>query len=132
MEKYRIMVKGIVRLGDRYLLVQHWHDDRITDPYQWEFINGQVAFGEEPDKTVIRMIKEQTGLEAVIERIAYTWSYVVGDVHYIGISYICEALTEEVILSEELNAYCFVGMEEFRDYITNEKVLKDIAKAFHV
>ncbi len=103
MEKYQIVIKGIVRFEDRYLIVQRWYDDRIEDPYQWEFIDGRIDFGEAPDRAVVRLIREQTGLETLIDRIAYTWSYMVGDVHHIGISYECMALSDDVVLSEELH-----------------------------
>lgn len=130
MDRYAIMVKGIVRYQDRYLLVERWYDDRIENPYQWEFVDGEIDFGEEPDKAVVRLIREQTGIETMIDRIAYTWSYMVGDVHHIGISYECMALGDEVILSEELHDYRFVAKEEFRDYITNPKLLADLEHAF--
>ncbi len=130
MDRYAIMVKGIVRYEGRYLLVQRWYDDRIDEPYQWEFVDGSIEFGEEPDKAVVRLIKEQTGLETMIDRIVYTWSYMVGDVHHIGISYECMALNDEVILSEELYDYCFVSSSEFANYITNPKLLADIERIY--
>lgn len=112
------------------MLVKRWYDDRIENPYQWEFVDGQIEYGEEPDKAVVRLIKEQTGLETVIDRIVYTWSYIVGDVHHIGISYECMALADEVLLSEELHDYRFVPKEQFRDYITNSKLLGDLERAY--
>ena len=130
MGKYAIMVKGIVRYEGQYMLVKRWYDDRIENPYQWEFVDGQIEFGEEPDKAVVRLIKEQTGLETVIDRIVYTWSYIVGDVHHIGISYECMALADEVLLSEELHDYRLVPKEQFRDYITNNKLLGDPERAY--
>lgn len=132
MDKYAIMVKGIVRYEEKYLLVQRWYDDRIEDPYQWEFVDGKIEFGEAPDKAVVRLIREQTGLETIIDRIAYTWSYMVGDVHHIGISYECMTLEDEVILSEELHDFRFVSKEEFGDYITNRKLLDDLTHAFEL
>jgi len=132
MDKYAIMVKGIVRYEEKYLLVQRWYDDRIEDPYQWEFVDGKIEFGEDPDKAVVRLIREQTGLETIIDRIAYTWSYMVGDVHHIGISYECMTLEDEVILSEELHDFRFVSKEEFGDYITNGKLLDDLTHAFEL
>ncbi len=68
-------------------------------------VDGKIEFGEAPDKAVTRLIREQTGLEPIIDRIAYTWSYMVGDVHHIGISYECMTLGDEVILSEELHDF---------------------------
>ena len=43
MSKFRVLVKGIVQYQDSYLAVERWYDDRIFDPYQWEFIDGEMA-----------------------------------------------------------------------------------------
>ena len=75
MNAYRILVKGIVKKDDRYLIVEKWYDDNIMDPYQWEFLDGEAEFGESPDVAVVRMIQEQTGLTAEIDRILYTWTW---------------------------------------------------------
>ena len=36
MNKYRILVKGIVQRDNKYLAVEKWYDDNIMEPYQWE------------------------------------------------------------------------------------------------
>ena len=33
MNAYRILVKGIVKKDDRYLIVEKWYDDNIMDPH---------------------------------------------------------------------------------------------------
>ena len=53
--RYRILVKGIVRKENRYLSVEKWYDDNIADPYQWEFIDGMAEFGESPDAAVMQI-----------------------------------------------------------------------------
>ena len=131
MEKYKILVKGIVKSEDKYLIVQKWYDDRISDPYQWEFIDSKVDFGESPDKAVIRIISENTGIIASINRILYTWSFMVGEVCNIGIAYECIGCSEEVYLSEELTNYCWITKEEFSNYIKNEMLLNDVKKCIY-
>lgn len=129
MEHYKIKVKGIVHYQDKFLLVERWGDDRILDPYQWEFIDGELEFTEEPDGAILRIVREETGLDAVIERILYTWSFVEGELHTIGIAYECLVSTDEVILSEELPGYCWVTKDEIPKYVTNQMVLNDLARA---
>ena len=75
MNRYRILVKGIVQKDDKFLAVEKWYDDNIIDPYQWEFVDGETEFGESPDAAVLRIIQEQTGLIAVVDRILYTWTF---------------------------------------------------------
>lgn len=129
MDKYSIKVKGIVKVANQYLLLEHWYDDRIEDPYQWEFIDGKIEFGEAPDQAVIRIIKEATGLDAMIDKILYTWSYMLGDECNIGISYLCLAVSDEVQLSEEYTGLKWVTKDEFELYIRNHKLLEDIERA---
>lgn len=129
MDKYRIIVKGIVQYDNKYLLVEKWYDDRIMNPYQWEFIDGKLEFGEQPEKGAIRIIAEKTGLSVQIDRLLYTWSFMVGDVCNIGISFLCLCANSDVILSEDLNDYIWVTKNEFENYIDNQSILADIEKA---
>ncbi|WP_455716764.1 NUDIX domain-containing protein [Anaerosporobacter sp.] len=126
MNKYRIIVKGIVKSLDKYLIVEKWFDDRIQDPYQWGFIDGEIKFGESPDRAVIRIITEDTGLYAQIDRLLYTWSFMAGDTYTIGISYLCLAGMDDIMLSEELHNYKWITKEEFDQYIENQNMLDDI------
>ena len=131
MNAYRILVKGIVKKDDRYLIVEKWYDDNIMDPYQWEFLDGEAEFGESPDVAVVRMIQEQTGLTAEIDRILYTWTFMVGSVCSLGLTYLCytDMEEEDVQLSEDLHDYRWVSADEFGDYISNKRMLEDIDKA---
>ena len=129
--KYRILVKGIVQNGEEFLTVQKWYDDNIADPYQWEFVDGEAEFGESPDVAVIRVIQEQTGLTAVVDRILYTWTFMIGNECNLGISYLCITDMEEdgVVLSEELHDAKWISREEIDQYIYNKRMLADLERA---
>lgn len=129
MEKYKVMVKGIVKNQDKYLVVEKWYDDRIVDPYQWQFIDGNLMFGESPDNGVVRLVKENTGLSTIIDKILYTWSFMVGDVCNIGIAYSLITVSDDIKLSEEFIDYKWITREEFNLVITNKDVLSDIERA---
>lgn len=129
MEKYRILVKGIVQYENKYLLAEKWYDDRIMDPYQWEFVDGKLEFGESPEKGVLRIVYENAGLTAHINRILYTWSFMIGDVCTIGICFHLLCTSDEVVLSEELNDFKWVTREEIGKYVSNKAMLEDIEKA---
>lgn len=129
MEKYRIMVKGIVQNMDKYLIVERWYDDNISNPYQWEFVDGPIQFGESPDAAVIRTVFEQTGLAVDIDHILYTWTYMVGAVCHVGIAYLCltGAQQDSVLISEPLHDYQWITQDEFDRFIDNKRVLEDLA-----
>ena len=112
MDKYRILVKGIVQCQDHYLVVEKWYDDRIFDPYQWEFIDGTIEFSETPEKAVQRVVEEKTGLSVLVDKPLYTWGFTVGEVCSVGIAFECTSQSEEVILAEDLNDFKWVTKEE--------------------
>lgn len=127
MEKTVLKVKGIIEKDGRYLLVKRWYDDRIPEPFMWEFIDGNVSFGESPEDALRRLIAEDLGVEGEIVRPAYTWSLLVGDTHIVGIAYICRVEDyDNISLAEELGEFAWVRREEFEDYIDNINVLKDL------
>ena len=131
MNAYRILVKGIVKRDDKYLIIEKWYDDNIMDPYQWEFLDGEAEFGESPDVAVIRMIQEQTGLTAEVDPIVYTWTFMVGSVCSLGLTYLCytDMEEEDVQLSEDLHDCRWVSADEFGEFISNQRMLEDIEKA---
>lgn len=102
MSEFRIKVKGIVKREDKYLVMKKWYDDNITQPYRWEFVDDEVMFGNSPENTVLDAVKCKTGLDVKIGRILYTWTYVVGEIQYLGLAYLCETDEDIVVLSEDL------------------------------
>ena len=129
MSEIKITLKGIVKYQDKYLLIKKWYDDRIGEPYQWGFIDGYGEIGKSPDDSVEELIGEKTSLSISQKKILYTWSYQVGDVSYLGISYLCETEDDMVILSEDLSGYEWVEIDNFKEYIQNEDILRDALKA---
>ena len=129
MQSTFLRVKGIIKKDDRYLLLKRWVDDRIPDPFVWEFIDAEVNHGEAPDDTVLRAINEQLSVEGKIDKIEYTLSNMLGDTHCVGIAYICsiaEADEANIVLSEEFGEWIWVTREEIPEYIENQYVLKDL------
>ena len=131
MNRYRILVKGIVQREDRFLTVEKWYDDNIMNPYQWEFVDGVAEFGESPDVAVVRVIQEQTVLITVVGRVLYTWTFMIGSECNLGLAYLCltENEEEDVRLSEELHDAKWVSSLEFDDLISNKRMLADLQQA---
>ncbi len=126
MNKFGIKIKGIVKKDDKFLILQKWYDDRITEPYQWEFVDGDLEYGIAPDAFVRQMVSDATGLDAEIDGIPYTWSYALGDTQIIGIAYLCHVESDMVILSEAVSDFKWVSAKELPDYIENKGVLNDL------
>lgn len=129
MKKYGVKIKGILKCDDDFLLVKKWYDDRIEEPYQWEFLDTSLADGETPETSCLRYIQESTGILANITSMPYTWVYRLGDNQYLGLAFICEVPDELVILSEDLYDYKWVKAYELPRYIQNGNMLEDLRRA---
>ncbi len=123
-----VRVRGIVKKDDKYLLIKHWVDDRIPDPFLWEFVEGEANFGEAPKDAVLRWMNELLGVNGSIERVLYTWSKVTGDSQCVGITFLCSLDDEEenITLTEEYGEWQWVAREDFEEYISNQYVLEDL------
>lgn len=129
MKKYGIKIKGIVKCEENFLIVKKWYDDRIDEPYQWEFFDTDLADGETPEATCLRYIQECTGIFTHISSMPYTWVYKLGDNEYLGLAFICKVMDELVILSEDLYDYKWVSSEDLPNYIENKYMLDDLRRA---
>lgn len=123
-----LRVKGIVKKGDNYLILKRWVDDRIPDPYLWEFVEGEVQKAEAPDAALLRLIREILGVDGRMERILYTWSSMLGDTQCVGITYLCslEETEDNFVLPEDYGEWVWAAREEFGSYIENRYVLQDL------
>ncbi|WP_342759251.1 NUDIX domain-containing protein [Kineothrix sedimenti] len=129
MENIYLRVKGIIKKDDKYLLIKRWVDDRIPDPFIWEFIDAEVNYGEAPDDAVLRAIRELLSVEGKIDRIVYTWSQMVGDSQCVGIAYLCSIDgndEDNIVLSEEYGELDWVEKDKVSNYVENIYVLKDL------
>jgi 8-oxo-dGTP diphosphatase len=66
-----LAVDGVIIKEDRILLIK-----RKNEPYKdkWAIPGGFVEYGETTENAVLREIKEETGLEAVIDRLVGVYS----------------------------------------------------------
>lgn len=126
-----VRVKGIIKRGNKYLVLKRWMDDRIPDPFVWEFIDGEIMMGESPDDAVVRLVSEIVGVESTIDRILYTWSNMLGDTQCIGIAYLLKINADEsnFVLPEEFGEWEWITRDRFDYYIENSNVLKDLESA---
>ena len=130
MKKYGIKIKSIVKCNDKFLIVERWYDDRIEEPYQWEFLDTDLEDDELPETACMRVIAESTGINSArIVSMAYSWKYQLGDNNYLGLAFLCEVPDEPVMLSEEFGDYKWVEVEELTDYISKQAIIDDMKQA---
>ena len=109
-------VKGIVRHDNRILIVQRAAAD--SGGGTWECPGGKIDFGEQPEDSLIREIREETGLTVTVDKIAYASSILTHpDRQVILLVYFCTAVTSSVMLSEEHDAYLWADEQLIRQQI---------------
>ena len=98
----RPTVSGLIMYRDKILFTR-----RGRDPYKgwWDFPGGFMDWGEHPEETLRREIKEETGLEILVKRIVgiYPGYYPAAfdPVHILSIAYYAVAKTNKITPADD-------------------------------
>lgn len=117
-----VAIKGIVMHDGKALIV--CRNNPITkdaSPW-WEFPGGTLEYGEEPEQTLVREFREETGLEVTPERLLYVSSVLVQEKYEIVIiTYFCGCEdVSEARLSKEHSAFLWADPRTLRDYLAQD------------
>ncbi len=90
---------GLVIHNEKLLMVKRFEPEVKDAHLKWEIPGGKVDFGENPEQTIVREIKEETGVKVKVKRLiptVYTkyWDYPWGIQHTILLGYECELISE--------------------------------------
>lgn len=122
-----VAVKGIIRDGNRVLLIRRAPDD-LVEPGTWEFVGGKIDFPEQPEAALIREIREEAGLEVSVGRLLYATTFVVQETrHVLILSYLCDARTTDVRLSDEHTAHLWADPAQLEEML-HPPILKDLER----
>lgn len=122
--RFHITVKGIVVLNNKILLMKRVHPSSDGLGY-WELPGGGLEYGETPNQALIRELKEETGLDIVIIKPAYTFTKIREYYQTVGIGYLCIPKNDQVQLSNEHTDYLFASIDEAKELL-NSEIYSDI------
>ena len=112
--KFVVGVIGIIRKVDNILLMRR-APTKSTNPGKWESVAGKVEFNEHPNDALRREIKEESGLNVVIdERPVAVCQTMRGTEPMILVYYVCDHVSGDVTLSKEHDAYRWSDLQEFK------------------
>jgi len=114
---YSLSVKAIVRGPDGRCLLLRRSGASHTHAEFREFPGGKLDPGERPDEALLREIREETGLQVLISRVAGAAESALPDCKVAYLFFEAAALDTEVSLSSEHDAYEWVSPGELHQYL---------------
>jgi len=118
--KSYFVVTGVVKHNDGFLILKKSSDDR-NYPNKWSFCSGYVKEFESGEDTVLREIKEETGLDAKIVKTGKIMEIIDKNNRehpkkWVVAMYLCEVEKTEVKLCHENQEFKWVTTQELKDY----------------
>lgn len=124
--KFGVAVKGIIRKGDKILVLRRSLDDDHR-PGVWETAGGGMDVAENPQNALRREIVEETGLKVkILEPFnAFSFKKDTGEFK-VGITFLCDYVGGKVKLSKEHIDYRWIRPSEFAEMKTLPSLNKEI------
>jgi len=111
-------VTSVVRNPEEKILILKKGDDDYNYPGKWSFCSGFIKEFEAGEDTIIREIKEETGLDSTIikkggivvhqdDTLGKTWNM---------LSFLCDVSTDSVTLCNENSEFKWIDVDELEHY----------------
>lgn len=126
--QFNLAVKGIIRKGDEILVLKRSSEDDHK-PNAWETVGGGMDAQNSPQEALKREIKEETNLEVEVGEPFNVFTFTKDNGEFkIGITFVCDYVSGDVILSDEHSEYKWIKPEEFKQLESIESLHSEIEK----
>ncbi len=132
MNKFYVATKGIVlNQNNQILIIQRAKGGRHEN--MWEFPGGLVEFGELPEESLAREIKEEINLDIDILRFIYSWKWIENNEQVVGMSFLCRCKDDSKLkLSFEHSNYKWINISEILDSELDGDIKSNLRKVMDV
>lgn len=132
MEKeQRVITDAIIYHQGKFLILKRSSKEKIF-PNKWELPSGEVEFGEDPNETVIREVKEETGIIPLNIRLHKVKHHVFEKEtkirHNIQLLFLVEINSHHVTLSEEHEDFAWVDLDKYDLFDDIVNILREARK----
>ncbi len=120
-------VAGVVKNKGKILILKKSEDD-YSYPNRWSFCSGYVKEFESAEETVLREIKEETGLNARITKRGELLQVYDknNDKNWVVMVFLCEVSSRNVKLDHENTEFRWISHKEIKKYPTVPGLEKDL------
>ena len=115
--RFGVAVKAAILRGRRLLVLYKSAAEASSGPdpdVRIDLPGGRIRFGESPIEALRREVGEETGLEIAPIAPLQVWHYVQPQFQLVGIDYLCEYKSGEVVLSDEHDEFRWLAEEDLR------------------
>jgi 8-oxo-dGTP diphosphatase len=126
--EYKIAVKGIIRREDGDILIVKRSENDDYFPGMWETVGGGMDEELMPQDALKREIKEEVGLEVKVCQPFNVFPIIKDNGETkIGLTFICDYVGGEVVLSAEHSEFAWIKPNNFREYKTIPALYREIS-----
>ena len=126
--KFGVAVKGIIRKDGKILVVKRAEQDGFRGG-TWETVGGGIDENESPQEALKREIMEEAGVMVDIEEPFNVFYFKNGNGEIkIGITFLCDWISGEVVLSEEHSEHKWIEPGEFMNFESVPSLHEEIKK----
>jgi len=120
-------VTGVVKYKNKILILKKSHNDH-NFPNHWSFCSGYIKEFESAEDTVLREIKEETGLKGKILKKGklFVQKYPTKGKEWYVMPFLCEVNSDKINLDYENTAYRWINHKDISNYKTVPGLKKDL------
>ncbi len=123
---FGVALKAVIWQNGKFLILKR-SKPSSNHADLWEFPGGGLEIGEKHEIALVREILEETSLSAKPIKPLSVWDAKRRDgVQVLGVTFLCDYLSGEVVLSEEHTDYAWISPHEIDQYPVFEQMANEV------